>query len=149
MKIGIIPFHYKAYQLLPHITEEHINAINERICQQLTFAEHEAEIMNVRDLQVVKHTEKNIEGLEYVGNPKYHLIVKADLVTTPDYLSGFLWLHVYAGEKYESIIASKSSYAFGKEAYLDGVWQLTADALFEASANAQNIAFHFESTMAK
>lgn len=144
MKIGIIPYHYKITQTLPHITEEHINAIVERIHHQLIECEHDAEVIDVRNFQLVKDEKTGIEGLEYVGTPKYNLIIKCDLVTSNDYLNSFIWLHVYGGKNYDSLVASKSSFAFGKDAHLDTIWGLVADGLHEAATNCLNIAFHFE-----
>jgi hypothetical protein len=148
MKIGIIPYHSKITQILPHITEEHINAIVERIHHQLIECEHDAEVIDVRNFQLVKDEKMGVEGLEYVGAPKYNLIVKCDWVTGKDYLDNYLWVHAYGGPKYESIVAAKSSYAFGKDAHLDTIWTLTADALHEAATNCLNISFHLQGNKA-
>jgi len=98
MKIGIIPYHKKITETLPHITEEHINAIVERIHYQLIECEHDAEVIDVRNFQLVKDGKTGVEGLEYVGTPKYNLIIKCDLVTSKDYLDNYIFLHIY-GEK--------------------------------------------------
>lgn len=144
MKIGLIPYHYKITQIQPHVTEEHINAIVERIHHQLIECEHDAEIIDIRNFQLVQDGKTGVEGLEYVGTPKYNLIIKCDLVTSRDYLDNYLWLQVYGGTNYDTMVAAKSAFAFGKDAHLDSIWTLVADGLHEATTNCLNISFHLQ-----
>lgn len=149
MKIGLVPFHPFTYKLQPHLKKAHMDEALLKVASALVELGHEPELIELKDLQVVKHPSTGSDYLSFLGGTPFLFIFKLDLITTPDFLHNYLWMHSYSGAKYDTVVGQKSSFSFGKDSHLDCLDVMTMDLIAESAANALNINFYLNGKIAE